>query len=176
MKVLPVVSKAGFKQPNELLAEYDNTKKVQVMEIAMNRARNIKNFLDVTTKQLEFKNKEIVVHYIEIYRKFTLSVACLVLFFIGAPLGSIIRKGGLGWPLFYCVLFFIIYHVASIIGEKLAEGGTLTVLSGMWLSTMILTPMGLFLTLKATNDSKIYSPDYYVKTVRKLFAVKTKIA
>ncbi len=176
MKVLPVVSKASFKQPEELLAEYDNTKKIQVMEIAMNRARNIKNFLDVTTKQLEYKNKDIVTHYIEIYRKFTLSVACLVLFFIGAPLGSIIRKGGLGWPLFYCVLFFIIYHVTSIIGEKLAEGGTLTVLSGMWLSTMILTPLGLFLTLQATNDSKIYSPDYYVKAVRQLFAFKTKSA
>ena len=109
---------------------------------------------------------------IEIYRKFTLSIACLVLFFIGAPLGSIIRKGGLGWPLFYCVIFFIVYHVTSIIGEKMAEANILTSFGGMWLSTFILFPVGLFLTLKATNASPLYDTDYYIKQYKKLFPAK----
>ncbi len=170
-KVTPV----KFYKPEDLLAEFDNTKRIQVMEIAMTRSRNIKNFSDVTSKQLEYKERDFTTHMVEVYRKFTLSIACLVLFFIGAPLGSIIRKGGLGWPLFYCVIFFIVYHVTSIIGEKLCENNVLTVFGGMWLSTFILTPIGLFLTLKATNDSKIYSTDYYRNLFRKL-APKKSIA
>lgn len=138
----------------------------------MNKVRNIKNYADVTTKQLEYKDRDTVEHMIEVYRKFTLSVACLVLFFIGAPLGSIIRRGGLGWPLFYCVIFFIIYHVTSIIGEKLAENNVLTSFSGMWLSTFVLTPVGMFLTLKASQDSKIYSTDYYRNLFLKLLPAK----
>ncbi len=164
LKVTPV----KFSKPEDLLAEFDNAKRIQVMEIAMTRARNIKNFSDVTAKQLEYKGRDLTTHMVEVYRKFTLSIACLVLFFIGAPLGSIIRKGGLGWPLFYCVIFFIVYHVTSIIGEKLCENNVLTVFGGMWLSTFILTPIGLFLTLKATNDSKIYSTDYYRNLFGKL--------
>lgn len=174
LNALASIPKSNFEHTNDLINEFDKTKKIQVMEIAMNRCRNIKNYLEVTTKQLEYKERELVMHFTEVYRKFTLSIACLVLFFIGAPLGSIIRKGGLGWPLFYSVLFFIIYHVSSIIGEKLAEGNTLTVFSGMWLSTFILTPIGLFLTLKANSDSKIYSPDFYMNVFRKLVKPKFK--
>jgi lipopolysaccharide export system permease protein len=168
-KIKPVSSKNIV----ALLDEYERTKRIQIMELAMSKARNVKNFADVTTKQLEYKEHDLVTHYVEVYRKFTLSIACLVLFFIGAPLGSIIRKGGLGWPLFYSVIFFIIYHVTSIIGEKLAENNILTSFTGMWLSTFILLPVGLFLTLKATNDSKIYSTDYYAKFLRKLLPNKT---
>ncbi len=161
LKKDPDVTPEKFAHVTEGLAAYDKTKRVQIMEIAMNRARNMKNYADVTQRQLEFKYHDYVTYMVEIYRKFTLSVACLVLFFIGAPLGSIIRRGGLGWPLFYCVIFFIMYHVTSIIGEKLAENNVLTAFSGMWLSTFVLMPIGLFLTLKATDDSKIYSADYY---------------
>lgn len=168
----PDVKPIVFAQTTELLNDYDNTKRIEIMERAVTKARNIKNYSDITMKQVEYKEKDIVRHMIEIYRKFTLSVACLVLFFIGAPLGSIIRKGGLGWPLFYCVLFFILYHVTSMIGEKLAENDVLTAFGGMWLSTAVLTPVGLFLTLKAANDSKLYSTDYYRNFLRKLFPAK----
>jgi lipopolysaccharide export system permease protein len=167
------VAAIKFDKPEDLLLGFEKTKRIQVMEIAMTRARNIKNFADITTKQLEYKGRDYTTHMVEVYRKFTLSIACLVLFFIGAPLGSIIRKGGLGWPLFYCVIFFIVYHVTSIIGEKLCENNVLTVFGGMWLSTFILTPIGLFLTLKATNDSKIYSTDYYQNVFRQLASKKS---
>ena len=165
-----------FDSVSELLATYDRTKKIQVMEVAMNNARNIKNYADVTTKQVDFKNHDIVTHMVEVYRKFTLSIACLVLFFIGAPLGSIIRRGGLGWPLFYCVIFFIAYHITSLVGEKLAENDVLTAFGGMWLSTLVLSPVGLFLTLKATNDSKIYSAEYYRNLLHRIFKPKAKTA
>lgn len=169
-------SEAGmsFKSTNELLAGFDRDSRIQIVERAMGRARNVKNYADISAKQLEYKDKDIVRHVIEIYRKFTLSVACIVLFFIGAPLGSIIRKGGLGWPLFYCVLFFIAYHVTSIIGEKLAENDVLTPFGGMWLSTFVLTPVGLFLTLKAANDSKLYSTDYYRLFFQKILPPKSE--
>jgi lipopolysaccharide export system permease protein len=155
------------------LQGYDQRTKIQILEKAMNKARNIKNFADVTAKQMSYKSKDYTTHMIEVYRKFTLSVACLVLFFIGAPLGSIIRKGGLGWPLFYSVIFFILYHVTGMIGEKLAENNVLTAFGGMWLSTAVLLPVGLFLTMKATSDSKIFSLDYYTKWFGRLKTAKT---
>ncbi|MES2621610.1 MAG: LptF/LptG family permease [Bacteroidota bacterium] len=174
-KGTPLGPPAQFKSVSELLAPFDKNGKIQVMERAMNKARNIKNLIDISDKQLEFKERDLVSHLVEVYRKFTLSIACLVLFFIGAPLGSIIRKGGLGWPLFYCVIFFIIYHVTSIVGEKMAENNVLTAFGGMWLSTFVLLPVGMFLTLKATNDSKIYSTEYYGNLFRKIFSSKTSV-
>jgi len=174
LKILPKVTAANFKNTNELVSGYDKNKRIQIMESAMNKARTIKNFADITAKQIDFKDNEMTTHYIEVYRKFTLSIACLVLFFIGAPLGSIIRKGGLGWPLFYCVLFFIIYHVTSMIGEKLAENNIMTSFGGMWLSTFVLLPAGLFLTLKAASDSKLFSTDYYNNVIRSIFSPKAQ--
>ncbi len=144
----------------------DKEAKTATLEYAINQARNVKNYTNITIKQVEFKNKNRMSLIIEIYRKFTLAIACIVLFLVGAPLGSIIRKGGLGWPLFYAVLFFILYHVSSIIGEKLAERERMGVFEGMWLSTFVLLPIGLFLTLKATDDSRILSSDFYKKLLR----------
>ena len=144
----------------------DKEAKTATLEYAINQARNVKNYSNITIKQVEFKNKNRMSLIIEIYRKFTLAIACIVLFLVGAPLGSIIRKGGLGWPLFYAVLFFILYHVSSIIGEKLAERERMGVFEGMWLSTFVLLPIGLFLTLKATDDSRILSADFYKKLLR----------
>jgi lipopolysaccharide export system permease protein len=172
----PDVAFVPFKDITDSLSGYDKTKRIQIMEIAMTRARNIKNFADVTTKQMEFKYRDYVNHMTEVYRKFTLSIACMVFFFIGAPLGSIIRRGGLGWPLFYSVIFFIIYHITSMAGEKLAESELLTVFGGMWLSTLVLLPIGFFLTLKASSDSKIYSADYYTGFMKRIFSFKNSAA
>jgi lipopolysaccharide export system permease protein len=89
----------------------------------------------------------------------------MVLFLIGAPLGSIIRKGGLGWPLFWSVLFFILYHVTSIIGEKMAEKLVVSTFMGMWLATAVLLPVGIFLTYKAANDSPLFDADFYLRII-----------
>ncbi len=100
-------------------------------------------------------------HWVEWHRKFTLSVACIVLFMIGAPLGSIIRKGGLGTPLIFAIIFFVLFHLLNTFGEKFAKQGVTSPLTGMWLSTMVLIPVGIFLTTKAMKDSQLFNKEVY---------------
>ena len=97
-------------------------------------------------------------HQIELMKKFTLSFACLIFFFIGAPLGAIIRKGGLGMPIVVSVLLFIIYYIIDNSGYKLARDGHWAVWEGIWLSSEVLLPLGIFLTYKAINDSAVFNP------------------
>lgn len=105
---------------------------------------------------------------VEWHRKLTLSAACFILFLIGAPLGAIIRKGGLGWPLVISILFFLAYHIASITGEKFAKEGIIPAWRGMWLSSGILLPIGIFLIFKATHDSVIFDRDAYLSLFKKI--------
>lgn len=111
--------------------------------------------------------KKIRQHNVELQRKFTLSFACLVFFFIGAPLGAIIRKGGLGMPVVVSVILFIIYYIIDNLGYKMARDGVWAVWQGVWLSSFILFPLGVFITYKAINDSALFNADayrnYYVK-------------
>jgi lipopolysaccharide export system permease protein len=116
------------------------------------------------------QGKNLRVHQNEWHRKIALSLACLVLFMIGAPLGSIIRKGGLGMPLILAIVFFMLFYFTSTMGEKSSKEGTLTPFVGMWLSTIVLLPMGLFLTYKALNDSQFFSKEFYFRTVRRVKA------
>lgn len=106
---------------------------------------------------------------LESYRKFTLSLACVVLFFIGAPLGSIIRKGGLGTPVIISALFFVLYYVTDIVGKKLATDGAISPMVGAFISTIVLGPIGAFLTWKSTKDSSIFNLDTYLNSVKKFF-------
>ena len=139
-----------------------------IVSTAIHSARNIKNLTEDTIEDLEIKSKNLAKHKIEWQRKFTLSIACLILFFIGAPLGAIIRKGGLGTPVVVSIVFFLIYHVISISGEKFAREGVIPPWKGMWLSSIILLPIGIFLTYKATTDSGIFDKDTYLKFFNKL--------
>jgi lipopolysaccharide export system permease protein len=163
-----------FKNTADMLRTFNKGEQNTIMERALTQARNIKNYANIVVKQVEFKDSDIVKYTIEIYRKFTLSIACIVLFLIGAPLGSIIRKGGLGWPLFYSIIFFIIYHVTSIIGEKTADKMVITAFEGMWMATFVLTPIGIFLTYKAANDSQLFDIDPYKRFFMKLIPTKSK--
>ncbi len=108
-------------------------------------------------------------HKTEWHKKFTLSFACLVFFFIGAPLGAIIRKGGLGVPVVISVILFIFYYIVDNIGFKMARDGIWPAWEGMWLSAAVLTPLGLFLTYKAVNDSVILNPDAYLDALKHFF-------
>lgn len=109
---------------------------------------------------------------IELVKKFTLSVACLIFFFIGAPLGAIIRKGGLGTPLVISVLLFVVYYIIDNTGYKMARDGKIEVWIGMWLSTFILAPLGVYVTWKAMNDSAVFDKDRYVAFLRRLVGAK----
>lgn len=109
---------------------------------------------------------------IELIKKFTLSVACIIFFFIGAPLGAIIRKGGLGTPLVISVLLFVVYYIIDNTGYKMARDGKIVVWVGIWLSTFILAPLGVYVTWKAMNDSAVFDKDRYVAFLRKLVGAR----
>ena len=158
---------------NGVLSGIDSAIENQVIENAIQAVENLK--LNVDDRALTSKDyvKTITRYIIEYNRKFTLSVSCLVLFFIGAPLGAIIRKGGLGLPVVVSVVFFLIYHIISTIGEKMARDGTISPLVGMWIAIFILTPVGLFLTYKATVDSALFDVDFYKNLIKKLFKKKS---
>jgi lipopolysaccharide export system permease protein len=149
-----------------LIENFSGNDRVGIIANALSSARNTKKTLDGQVQTLNSSKEYLIKHKIVWHRKFTLSFACLVLFFIGAPLGAIIRKGGLGLPAVISILFFILYHIISMIGEKSALKGAMEVTNGMWLSSVILLPLGFFLTLKATTDSPIMDMDVWNKAFR----------
>ncbi len=159
---------------DSLFNNLDPKRKEQVIALATNYARSAKSYIASTQKSLFSRKKWIKRHQIEWHRKFTLSFACFVLFFIGAPLGAIIRKGGLGMPVVISVIFFILYYLVSITGEKFAREDIFTAFEGMWLSSVILLPLGIFLTNKAANDSSILNIDTYLQFLKHLFLPKNK--
>jgi lipopolysaccharide export system permease protein len=128
----------------------------------------MKSGLDIIMEDLKKRREVLWANQVEWHKKFTLSLACLVLFMIGAPLGSIIRKGGLGMPLVIAVIFFLIFHLLNMFGEKLAKKGGLTPFEGVWLSTFVLVPVGIFLTYKAMHDSQLFNQEYYYRFFRKV--------
>jgi lipopolysaccharide export system permease protein len=107
-------------------------------------------------------------HEIELYRKFTLAFACLIFFFIGAPLGAITRKGGLGAPVVISVVMFIIYYIIDNTGYKMAREALWPCWAGMWLSSFVLLPIGIFLTIKAASDSALFNPEAWMKIYGKI--------
>lgn len=145
-------------------------------DIAANKASSLISTLDTYTAQFNDKKRALASYYNEWHRKFTLSVACLIMFLIGAPLGAIIRKGGLGMPLLFAVIFFTIFILLNNFGDKLAREGSLNYIVGMWLSNLVLAPIGLFLVYKARNDSQLFNKEYYNRFFKKvkLFFIKNK--
>ena len=135
---------------------------------ALNKAKRQKQDLEFKSFPVEEEVKTLRRHGIELHRKFTLSFACIIFFFIGAPLGAIIRKGGIGTPLVISVFLFIVYYIIDNSGYKMARDGKLEVWEGMWLSSAILLPLGIFFTYKAVNDSAVFNPDAYRNFLRRL--------
>ncbi len=155
------------------LRNFDADAQNQILGYAQRRARNAKdNILFHVDHIVKPKEQLIVRHEIIWNQKFKLSLACLIFFFIGAPLGAIIRKGGLGLPVVISVIFFVIYHVISVTGEKAARTGEMSVLFGVWLSTLVILPIGLFLTYKATTDSQLMDTESWQKYFEKHAGIK----
>jgi len=152
---------------DSLYNSINNFEKQRVIEVALSNVRSIKSYISSTTDELVSKGKYIAKHKIEWHRKFSLSFACFVFFFIGAPLGAIIRKGGLGMPVVISVLFFVLYYIITITGEKFARELMWQPAAGMWLSSFILLPLGAFLSYKASTDSVIMNSDFYIEAFKK---------
>jgi len=148
-----------------------NSKKQRVLDVAIEYAQSSKKLIESTEKDLYGRRKNIQKHKAAWHEKLTLSFACLIFFFIGAPLGAIIRKGGFGMPFLVSILFFLTYYVITITGKKLAHEGTWEAWQGMWLSSAFTLPLGVFLTYKATTDSVLFDMDTYFNILKRPFKV-----
>ncbi|MFV0265997.1 MAG: LptF/LptG family permease [Draconibacterium sp.] len=146
----------------------DKWVQAEIAGIALQNARSVTQNINMYENQLYSRKKWLNKYKMERHRKFTLSVAVLIFFFIGAPLGAIIRKGGLGMPVIVSILMFILYYIISMTGEKSAREDVWSMFSGMWFSSFIFLPLGVWLTYKAVTDSSIMTSETYTKLFSKL--------
>lgn len=153
---------------DSVLAGSNTAARVNLLSTALNRAKSVQQDYEFRSIMVQDEMKTIRRHGIELQKKFTLSFACLIFFFIGAPLGAIIRKGGIGTPLVISVLLFIVYYIIDNTGYKMARDGRLPVWEGMWLSSTVLLPLGIFFTYKAVKDSAVFNKDAYLNFFRRL--------
>lgn len=153
---------------DSLFYKLDKPQMEMAMTIAMQKATEMKGQIEFQKLNLGEATLYVSRHEIEWHRKFTLSFACLIFFFIGAPLGAIIRKGGLGAPVVISVVMFIIYYIIDNTGYKMAREGLWTALQGMWLSSSILLPVGIFLTYNAAVDAVLFNTEEYMKVMQKI--------
>lgn len=147
--------------PDTALSEMTTDLQERTLDQAINLARTTMNFINNTYINVDNKVRRLRKYQIEKHRKFTLSLACLFFFFIGAPLGAIIRKGGLGMPVVVSVVFFLLYYIISLTTEKFVRESVLSPFVGMWTSSFIIVPLGIFLTYKASTDSVIMNIETY---------------
>ena len=146
-----------------LLSKLSADERYRAANSAMEKAKVQRDQIDYNALMLNDYQRYIRRHEIELYRKFTLAFACLVFFFIGAPLGAITRKGGLGMPVVISVVMFIVYYIIDNTGYKMAREALWPCWAGMWLSSMVLLPIGIFLTYKAATDSALFNPEAWMK-------------
>lgn len=153
---------------NDLIKSLPQNDQQQIVNQALSNATTEMQDLEFQGYMVNEDNYIMRRHQIELIKKFTLSLACLIFFFIGAPLGAIIRKGGLGMPIVISVILFIIYYIIDNSGYKLARDGRWVVWQGIWLSSAVLLPLGIFLTKKAVNDSAVFNPDAWLNFLRRV--------
>lgn len=139
-----------------------------VFSKALSAISNARNVTQLSASEYKSMRTSISEYKVEWHKKLSLSVACIVLFFIGAPLGSIIRKGGLGMPLVMALIFFMIFYLLNIFGEKFTKDNLLSPFMGVWLPVIVLTPVGLFLTYKAMHDSQLFNREFYYRTAKRI--------
>jgi lipopolysaccharide export system permease protein len=168
----PAKTRAKLPYNSNYLKKLDIYGQVSTINNAASEVRTIADMAKGRSDRYKEVSKDIRKSIIEYQKKFTLSAACLALFLIGAPLGAIIRKGGLGLPVVVAVIFFLVYYIISTIGEKSVKEGSLSPAIGMWIAIVILTPIGLFLSYKAATDSVLFDMDSYKKLFNRLFKRK----
>ncbi|MFT4202298.1 MAG: LptF/LptG family permease [Chitinophagaceae bacterium] len=166
--------KKGIKSIAELHSDSLN---LELSRHVASSLSQMKNTSEIIKNDYNSANETFRKYKIEWHRKFTLSAACVLLFLIGAPLGSIIRKGGLGTPLLFAIIFFVVFYLFNTIGEKTAKQGVVAAWQGMWLSSEILLPIGMFLLVKAMNDAELFSKENFYrvgKFLRKKLGIQKK--
>jgi len=168
-------SQAPAVQPTNLIVSLDSLHESELIAANLDAQNEIRTVKDMIYRQTITNDQRIYslqLYEIAWHKKFTLSFAILILFFIGAPLGAIIKKGGLGTPLVFATLFFLLYYILTEIGENMVESGVVVPWKGLWLSAFILSPLGFFLTYKAANDSALFDWDVYKRWFGRIFSSK----
>jgi len=155
-----------------LLDLFDTRFKVQLLDYAVNNVSSTKQIM--TSKEKTLKNKSIWInkHGIELHKRFALAVACIILFFVGAPLGALIRKGGLGLPMVIAIVLFLTYHFIGLFAENSAKNGKLNPVLSAWFSTLIMFPLSIFLTKRATEDRGLFEFDHITVPIKKWYNSK----
>ncbi|HLF53209.1 LptF/LptG family permease [Flavobacterium sp.] len=153
----------------DLLSLYTNTEKTKILQIAKSNVSSTGFSIDSSKDEMAYKRKNINNHWLALYDKFVITYACILMFFIGAPLGAIIRKGGLGLPIVFAVLIFITFHFINTFGKKLAQEDGISPFFGAWMSSLILSPLAVLLTYRATNDIGLINMDVILQPFQKLF-------
>ncbi len=164
-------SLTSYTPMGEYLSALPDADRDNLYDLAMNMVRNNSSFMERSQEELKGRASLLAKYRIEWHRKPMLAVACLVFFLIGAPLGAIIRKGGMGLPVVAAIIFFLVFHIISFSTEKLVIAGELQAWPGMWISTLVLVPIGLWLTWKAAMDSPLFDRDAYYRGWERLRSV-----
>ncbi|MCT4628743.1 LptF/LptG family permease [Winogradskyella sp.] len=151
------------------------SKKTQIVNLALNSANSTKQIIDSNQNNFEKKSIHLKKHIIAFHDKFVLAIACIILFFVGAPLGALIRKGGLGLPIVVAIVLFLTYHFFGIFAKNSAEKGGFNPIIGSWLSTAVMLPLSIYLTTRATNDKGVFQFDAIIVPLKRLFTPKNKL-
>lgn len=159
---------------DSIYAQLSGEKKLRVAKEAVNQSRTVSNDLAMKTDYANYLNRDVRMHEMEAITKVTLALSCIIFFFIGAPLGAIIRKGGLGVPVIISVLVFIIYYIFENSGMRMARADEWTVWFGKWISTMVLAPLAIFFTYKANKDSTVFNMDAYRMLIMRMLGLRQK--
>ena len=160
-----------------LFFQLDGAERAKAINFAKENSRKSRDNVQRQMDELKSRKKMVNKYKIEWHRKFFLAVVCFVLFFIGAPLGAIIRKGGIGLPTLIALGLFVVYQLLTMVGERLAKNQFLEPWVGMWISTLVLLPLSLWITFRATKEAALLDRDAYVRVINKLlevFKLKTK--
>jgi lipopolysaccharide export system permease protein len=170
IKIKPVAIKG------DIMNNIPKDERAMVAQSALDIANAVHQSAIVRKTEHQDRSINLIKIDIEYWKKYTLAVSCILLFFIGAPLGAIIRKGGMGLPVVMAVIFFLIYHIISTVAEKSAVQGNLQPVAGAWMAIILLSPLAGFLTYKATVDSALFDAGYYKSLLVNLFKRKNKTA
>lgn len=153
---------------SDIIKRFSKNEWTEIISMALIHARNQQSYIQISVEEDESKRSWIARHQIEFHQKFTLAFACIVFFFIGSPLGAIIRKGGFGMPVVISVLLFILYYIISLSGEKFAKELIWPAWQGVWFSSIVLFPLGILLTYKAMTDSNIVPLQNFIYNIYNL--------
>ncbi|MBR1720251.1 MAG: LptF/LptG family permease, partial [Phocaeicola sp.] len=159
---------------DSLFDSYTMSEKERVLSNAANYSKNLATDWHMKGTVAKETDTNIRRHQTDWHKKITTSLACLIFFFIGAPLGAIIRKGGLGMPVIISVLFFVLYYIIDTGAVRVARSGEMNIILGTWMSTLVLTPLGAFFTYKSNKDSVVFNIDVYRDFFRALFGIRQK--